>query len=149
MPFDIMYYSVLENKTFLVRLEKGEKVISSIKGFCKKLDIKNALFMGLGSIEDPTLAHYNVNSKKYKEKALPGIFEATSLVGNAALFESEPLIHGHINLSDDEMRSFGGHLVEATVSATMELMVQDLRSSKMKKYDERIGLKLFELDEHL
>lgn len=144
-----MYYSNLENKTFLVRLEKGEKVNVSIKKFCEKLNIKNASFVSLGSIENPVLAHYRVDNKKYKEKELQGIFEVTSFMGNVAIFEASPLVHGHISISDEDMKEFGGHLVEATVSATLEIVIQDLGSSKIKKYDEKIGLKLFELDNHM
>jgi hypothetical protein len=143
-----MHYSGLDNKMFLIRLERGERVVLSIKSFCEKLGIKNASVVGIGSVEDPTLAHYRVDNKKYKEKNLQGIFEVTSLVGNVAIFEGKPMVHCHIGVSDDEMRVFGGHLVEATVAATLEMVLQDLGSKKTKKHDEGIGLKLLELDEH-
>lgn len=144
-----MYYSGLDNKIFLIRLERGERVVLSIKSLCEKLGIKNASFAGIGSIENPVLAHYRVDNKRYKEKNLQGIFEVTNLVGNVAIFEEKPLVHGHINVSDDEMRVFGGHLVEATVAATLEITLQDFGSGKTKKQDDNIGLKLLELDEHV
>ena len=144
-----MYYSGLDNKIFLIRLERGERVVLSIKSLCEKLGIKNASFAGIGSIENPVLAHYRVDNKRYKEKNLQGIFEVTNLVGNVAIFEEKPLVHGHINVSDDEMRVFRGHLVEATVAATSEITLQDFGSGKTKKQDDNIGLKLLELDEHV
>ncbi|HUB92450.1 MAG TPA: PPC domain-containing DNA-binding protein [Candidatus Saccharimonadales bacterium] len=144
-----MHYSAIKDKLFLIRLERGEEVNSSIKRFCEKLGIKNAMFTGIGSIENPTVAHYRVDSRKYSEKKLRGIFEVTSFMGNVAVFEGHPLVHGHISLSDEGMRAFGGHLVEADVSATLEIMLQDLGSGKSKKFDKEIGLKLFNLDKRL
>lgn len=85
-----MYYSGLDNKIFLIRLERGERVVLSIKSLCEKLGIKNASFAGIGSIENPVLAHYRVDNKRYKEKNLQGIFEVTNLVGNVAIFEEKP-----------------------------------------------------------
>jgi hypothetical protein len=144
-----MYYSKLSNKTFLIRLEIGEQVISSIKRFCEKLEIKNASFVGIGSVENPILAHYRVDNKKYKEKKLQGIFEVTSLVGNVAILEGKPLVHSHTNVSDEEMHGFGGHLVEATVAATLEMTLWNLGSDMTKKHDEKIGINLFELPDHM
>jgi len=144
-----MHYSKLNNKTFLVRLEKGEKVNGSIKRFCESQRILNAYFLAIGSIVDPVLSHYKVDNKAYKEKSMKGIFEITSLIGTVGMFEGAPLVHSHINISDDEMRVFGGHLVDTDVSATVELVVKDLESSKTKKHSEEIGLKLFELDERM
>lgn len=144
-----MRYSKLNGRNFLVRLERGEKVNDAIRRFCEAHKIANAYFVGLGSIEDPVLAHYRVDNRAYREKPMKGIFEITSLVGTVGLFEGMPLVHSHVNVSDDEMRAFGGHLVDADVSATVELVLKDLESSKEKRHSDEIGLKLFELDERM
>lgn len=144
-----MQFSKTSTNKFLLRLEKGEEVVGSLKKFCQKQKIKNAAFSGLGSVEDPVLAHYRVDTKKYSEKKLNGIFEVTNLTGNAGLFEDEPLVHAHVSLSDDEMKAFGGHVISMEVSATMEIMLIDLKSSYKKSYNEEIGLKLWDLPEQL
>ena len=74
-----MTYGKVTETTYLIRLERGEEVISILKVFCAKETIKNAEIRGIGSIESPTLAHYQVTNKKYSEKELPGTFEVTSL----------------------------------------------------------------------
>lgn len=144
-----MRYSKLNNGNFLIRLEKGERVNASIKRFCEAHRISNAYFIAIGSIEDPVLAHYRVDTRAYKEKPMKGIFEITSLIGTVGLFEGSPLVHSHINISDQEMRAFGGHLVDTDVSAGVELVLKDLESSKAKRHSDEIGLKLFELDERM
>ncbi len=142
-----MKFSKTANNSYLLRLEKGDEVISSIKLFCEKQRIKNAWLSGLGSVENTILAHYRVDTKKYSEKKIPDILEVTSLTGNVAVFENAPFVHAHASLSDDEMRALGGHLVSATVSAAFEILITDLGTEHAKKFDEEIGLKLFDLPE--
>lgn len=144
-----MEYSRVNKNSFLIRLVKGEEVVISIKSFCEKKGIKNAWFSGLGSIENPTLAHYRVDTKKYSEKKLNGIFEVTNMTGNVGVFDNAPLVHAHITLSNDAMQAFGGHLVSTVVSATLEVELTDLGSHYTKLYSEEIGLKLWDLPEEI
>ncbi len=140
-----MYYSKVAENKFLIRLVRGEKVNESIKIFCQKQNIVNASLSGIGSIEDPTLAHYRVDSKKYSEKKLSGIFEVASMTGNIGLYEEQPLVHTHIVVSDENMQTFAGHLVEAIVSATLEIILIKFDSSITKSFNAEIGLKLYDL----
>lgn len=142
-----MFYEVINDTTFLIRLEKGEFVIQSITMFCIQKRIKNAHLTAIGSVEETTLAHYNVNNKKYTDKKIDGIFEVTSLIGNVALFEDKPLLHTHVTLSDKNMNTIGGHMVEAKVSATVEVFLTNFSSNFHKKLNDVIGLKLWELSE--
>lgn len=144
-----MNYSKVLAKTYLLRLVKGEEIVEEVKNFCKKEHIHNASIQGIGSVENPTLAHYLVDTKKYSEKKLEGIFEVTSLFGNIAIFDSpageEPLIHLHITLSDEQMKAYGGHLVHGIVSATLELIIDVFDTKHTKLFNEEIGLKLWDL----
>lgn len=142
-----MHDSKIKEDTDLLRLELGEKVIESIKNFCEGKQIANAWFQGIGSVENPTLAHYDVTTRKYTDKTLSGIFELTNLTGNVAIFEGKPLVHAHVTLSNESMEAIGGHLVEATVSATVELLLAVFPTSHTKSHNEEIGLKLWDLPE--
>ena len=131
----------------MLRLERGEDIHEQLTTFCNDQQIINATITGIGSIENPTLAHYFVDTKKYSEKELPGVFEVTGLLGNVALFEEKPLLHLHITISDEQMRALAGHLVRGTVSATLEIHLISYPSAYEKKHDEEIGLNLFDLPE--
>lgn len=143
-----MKYGTIGSNYYLLRLEKGEEVVSTLQKFAASQNIDNAYFSGLGSIENPTLAHYLVTTKKYTEKKIDGIFELLNITGNIALFNDEPLVHSHVTLSDEDMNTKGGHLVSAAVSATVEIHLRVLDSVYEKKQDEEIGLKLFDLPEN-
>ncbi|MBA3724415.1 MAG: DNA-binding protein [Candidatus Levybacteria bacterium] len=138
-----MTFGRIQDNQFILRLERGEEVLSVLKIFCQDHRIKNASVSGIGSIESPTLAHYTVDTKKYSEKELVGVYEVTALLGTVALFEKQPLLHLHITLGDESMQAFAGHLVSGTVSATLEVIITVLPSAFEKEHDEEIGLKLY------
>lgn len=140
----MQYSKVLENK-YLLRLEKGEDVHVVLTSFCEKEQVLNGSISAIGSVEKPTLAHYLVSTKKYTEKTLTGVYEITSMQGTIGIFEEKPLIHIHAALSDEEMKGFGGHLVQATVSATLEVIIEKFDTKFEKKFNDEIGLKLFNL----
>lgn len=142
-----MHYSKVSEDKFLIRLEKEEKIQESLKKFCLKEKVENGAVWAIGSVEDPILAHYRVDTKKYSEKTLKGIFEIASMTGNIGLFEDKPLIHLHVVISDEQMMAFAGHLVEAKVSATLEVIIIKFDSSLTKSLSEEIGLKLYDLVE--
>jgi len=129
----------------IVRLEKGEQIIQSLEQIANNHQITNAAISGIGSIENPILAHYTVTTKKYLEKPFTGIYEVISLLGNISHGEQKPLVHTHCTISDEDMQAFAGHLVSGTVSATMEIILTLFPSAFGKKMNEEIGLKLLDL----
>lgn len=132
--------------SYIVRLARGEKISESINRLCQYEDIQNAHLSGIGSIEKVVLAHYRVDTKKYSEKKLDGVFEV-SLMGNVGNYNGKPISHIHAVISDSQMQSFAGHFVESVVSATMEIVIVKLPSDYQKKDDREIGLKLWRLPE--
>lgn len=144
-----MTFGKVTDDQYLIRFEKGEEILPSLRTFCKHYNITNATVSGIGSLENPTLAHYHVDNKKYSEKKIEGIFEVVSLLGNIAIFEKNPLPHLHVTLSDEEMHVIAGHLIQGTVSATLEVTLIAFPSTYNKKHDEEIGLNLWDLPETL
>lgn len=144
-----MVFGKLDDQTYLIRLSRGEDVHEKIKTFCKEQGIKNALISALGSLENPTLAHYRMDTKKYSERKLEGIFELTNLSGNIGIFDNDLILHFHATISNEDMQSFGGHLVQGTASATLELTLTVYPTTFEKKLDEEVGLKLWDLPEQM
>lgn len=141
-----MTYGNLDDHTFAVRLELGEDVHEHIQQFCRDQGVNNAAVTALGSLDSPTLAHYSVKTKQFTDKRLDGIFEVTSLLGNVALVDGQPFAHLHVTLSDEHMRTFGGHLVKGACSATLELVIQSYPSDYSKTPDETVGLTVWDFD---
>ncbi len=132
------------NDTYVIRLNKGEEVISSLKELCKNEDIKLAEITGLGAANLVEIGVFNVNTKEYNTKIFEGMFEITSLVGNATRKDGEVYLHIHINFGDEDGIVKGGHLVRTNISATSEIILRKIDGEVGRKLSEEIGLNLLE-----
>ncbi len=144
-----MFYSIVSKDIYILRLVKGEKVLSSLRNFAELKKIKNATLLGIGSVSNPTLSYYKLNTKKYLKKEMIGDFELISFIGSIMLLENDLLVHAHISISDETMQTYAGHLVEAETHATVEIVLTKLNSKITKKFDKTIGLNLLDLHHKL
>ena len=69
---------------------------------------------------------------------------AATLIGNITRKENEVYLHCHINFSDASLNTFGGHLVKAVISATGEIIITKIDGEVNRRFDEEIGLNLFD-----
>lgn len=134
----------INSHQFVVRVKRGEKIIEELKKFCLKMKIRGGFFYGLGAVDEVTIAHYDVGVKKYSQEKFNLALEMANITGSIGIFEKEIIIHAHATLADKNMKTIGGHLVEATVSGTAEIFLTTTPPLQ-KKYDPETGLKLFEL----
>ncbi|MFB6290285.1 MAG: PPC domain-containing DNA-binding protein [Candidatus Bipolaricaulia bacterium] len=128
-------------KKLFVRLEKGEEIVANLEEVLKKNGISAGSFQGIGAVSDAKLGHYSLESKQYREKELNQPLEIVSLQGTI----TEEGIHPHICLGTKEMETYGGHLVEATVAATCEIIVTPASDSLERYHDDEIGLDLLDI----
>lgn len=138
--------SAFDGYNFSVRLQKGELLAESLLKLAKEKDIKGGWMVGLGGLSWAELGFYDLPSKSYQWTKLEEPLELTSLTGNIAWLEGEPVLHLHANVSDKSMNVKGGHLKEAEIGATAEIFIHRwLDGSLKRQQDPKIGLNLLEL----
>ena len=130
------------NNSYVIRINKGEEIVEKLKELCKKEDIKVAEITGLGASNLVEIGLFNVNTKEYKTTTFEGMFEITSLIGNATRKDGEVYLHLHINVSDETGNTKGGHLVRCNISATSEIIVNKIEGNVDRKLSDEIGLNL-------
>lgn len=130
---------------FVVRLERGEEVMETLTAFLKEKNITAASVSGIGAVTDVTLMYYRLETKTYEEEQFTGEYEVLSLLGNVALKDGNPFAHLHITLGRDDYSTVGGHLAKATVSVTLELVLDVLDGTVARTPDEETGLALLDL----
>jgi len=140
-----MKFKKFGNK-FIVRIDKGEEIVETLKQFCKDNGIKLGSIIGIGATNKATVGLFDVETKKYHSKELVGNFEIAPLHGNISTMNNEVYLHLHINLCDQEHKSFGGHLNSAVVSATFEAIIEKIDDEVDRFFDKNIGLNLLKLD---
>ena len=130
----------------LVRLEKGELLMAELTKLIKEEKITGAWVSGLGAAIWAELGYYDLENKQYKWKRLDQLLEITSLQGNIAWNDSEPVIHIHGTFSDEEHRAIGGHIKELEVGGTCELLLHRWYQPDLKRRDDpNTGLTLLDL----
>ena len=130
------------NNSYVIRINKGEEIVEKLKELCEKEDIKVAEITGLGASNLVEIGLFNVNTKEYKTTTFEGMFEITSLIGNATRKDGEVYLHLHINFSDETGNTKGGHLVKCNISATSEIIVNKIEGNVDRKLSDEIGLNL-------
>ncbi len=140
-----MNYKRFHNKV-VVRIDKGEELVDSLKTLCKKLDIKLGSIVGIGATEKITVGLMNTKTKKYQEKEFIGDHEIASLIGNITTMNGEVYLHLHVTICNIEHKAIGGHLSSAVISATFEGIIDIIDGEVSRQYNDEIGLNLFHLD---
>ena len=137
--------SRISNNVVAIRLDIGENIVECIKSVARLYDVKSAIVSGIGATDKFTCGVFNPVTREYKENHFLGTYEILSLCGNLTQMNEEPYVHLHITVGDEDCRSFGGHLVEARISATAEIFIHLLDTELGRIRDNEIGLNLLDL----
>lgn len=120
-----MDYKKSGNKYYL-RLDKKDEIMTSVTEFCKKENIKTAYFQGIGACDRVTCQTLNLETQEFSSHEKTGMLEMLSLLGNVATDDNGELsLHAHASFSyveGDEIKLFGGHLKEAHICYTAEII---------------------------
>ena len=131
------------NNTIVARIDRGEEILTQIKELALKENIKLAHVSALGATNDFTVGVYKVNEKKYYKNHFVGDFEIVSLTGTINTMNHEFYTHIHMSAGNDSGEVFGGHLNEAVVSATCEMVITIIDGEVERFLDDETGLNLF------
>ena len=130
-------------KTIIARIDRGEEVLTQLKNIALKEEIKLASVRALGATDDFTVGVFKVDEKKYYANPFTGDFEIVSLTGTISTMNGEYYAHLHMSAGDEQGRVFGGHLNEAIISATCEMVIEVIDGQVDRVRDESVGLNLF------
>ena len=130
---------------FIVRLERGEELVSSLARLMREHEIGSGSVVGLGAVDYARLGCFRVEDKDYAETTVDGDLEVVGLTGTLSWYDGEPFPHLHLMLTDTDFRATGGHCFEARVSATLELVVRAREVRIERRVDPAVGLHLMDL----
>jgi hypothetical protein len=131
---------------FLVVLDAGDEIITSLKALAASERIGLASISGIGAVRNAVLGYLDIDRKQYLKREYGSeSVELLSLIGNIARLDGEPVIHCHVVLGDRNMRTFGGHLFEAYVSVTVEIFMRVFEGEASRQFDADFGANLLKL----
>ena len=143
--------------TIVARLDRGEEILAQVKEIALKEEIKLASVQALGAMNKFTVGVFKTDEKEYASRIesvrnfekeylaneFCGSFEIVSLTGTVNTMNDEFYCHLHMSAGNDKGEVFGGHLNQAVVSATCEMVITVIDGAVDRYYDEQIGLNLF------
>ena len=129
---------------YIVRIDRGEEILASLKKLCGQEKIALAEVKALGAVDDFNVGLFDVAEKKYHVNHFEFPAEIVSLWGTITTKDGEFYQHIHLSAGNKDGQVFGGHLNSARVSATCEMIIDVIDGVVERKFSEDVGLNLFE-----
>jgi predicted DNA-binding protein with PD1-like motif len=122
--------------------ETGDQVMSTLTRFAEEHHLRGSHFTAIGAFSDLTLAYFDWQSREYQKISMPGQVEVLSLIGDIAESDGKPKVHAHVVVGKRDGTAHGGHLIEARVRPTLEVILSEAPTHLRRKMDPQSGLPL-------
>jgi predicted DNA-binding protein with PD1-like motif len=139
MKFKILNQSAQET-TYAVIFGTGDEVFSGLTQFAEDHRISAARITGIGAIQSATLGWFDPRRKTYRRISIDHQSEVLSLLGDIAMYQGKPVVHAHMVVGFPDGTARGGHLLQAHVRPTLEVIVTAYPRPLYKKFDPEMGL---------
>ena len=134
-----------DDKTFALVFETGDEVIESLTSFAKREGLGGSHFTGIGAFSDAVVGYFDWQRKDYDRIAIREQVEVLSLAGDIALDGGEAKVHAHVVLGKRDGTAHGGHLLEARVRPTLEIILVEMPVHLRRVYNADSKLPLIDL----
>jgi uncharacterized protein len=134
------------DKTYAVIFDTGDEVVKGLTDFAREQRLAGSHLTAIGAFEDVTLGYFDWQTKEYRKIPLREQVEVLSLVGDVALKpDGSPQLHAHVVVGRSDGTTRGGHLLEARVRPTLEVVLVESPAHLQRKHDPESGLALIRL----
>jgi predicted DNA-binding protein with PD1-like motif len=137
-----------DNKTkeYAVIFGKGDEAFSGLMDFADTYHVTNGHFTAIGALSGAVLAWFDPQKKMYREIPIHAQVEVVSMIGDFALYQGKPALHTHMVVGHPDGTTSGGHVIEAHVFPTLEVMVTVDAVPLYKRLDPDTDLMLIDPD---
>jgi predicted DNA-binding protein with PD1-like motif len=131
-------------KQYAVIFYQGDEAFSGLLEFAEKYHVTSAHFTAIGALNGATLGWFDPPRKMYKKIPINGQHEVVGMSGDIALYQGKPVVHTHMVVGNPDGTTLGGHVLEAYVSPTLEVMVTVDAVTMQKRFDAATDLTLID-----
>src|ERR1700726_2011420 len=130
-------------KTFILVFKTGDELAKGLLEFAEQEKLSAASFYAVGALSSVRLGWFSWESKKYEPSVtLDEQMELLSLIGDVALKDRKPVVHAHAVVGKKDGTAHGGHLPEARIRPTCEVVLTESPTHLQKQVDPESGLTL-------
>lgn len=132
-------------RTYAVVFGTGDEFMSGIKSFAAENGLDASQFTAIGAFSHALLGFFDFEKKDYLKIPVEEQVEVLSLVGDITREEDGVEVHAHVVLGQVDGTARGGHILEAHVRPTLEVIVTESPGHLHRKTDKETGLTLISL----
>ena len=136
-----------EQRSFALVFETGDEAMKGLMDFARAQRLDAAHFTGIGALSGVVLGFFDWERKAYRRNPVAEQVEVVSLVGDvtAGTKPGEHHVHAHIVVGKADGAALGGHLLEAHVRPTLEVVITETPGHLRRRKDPLSGLALIEI----
>jgi len=135
-----------QEKVYAVVFDPGDEVLAGLQAFAREQDLAAAQITALGAFSRATFGYYDRDKQEYAKIPIEEQVEVLSLIGDISRNEGAPQLHLHGVVGRRDGTTRGGHLLEAYVWPTLEVIVNESPSYLRRQMNKAAGLPLIALD---
>lgn len=133
-------------RTFVAVLETGDEVSSCLYRLAESEKLSAAQVTAIGAFREVVLSYWDWDTKKYQEIPVRDQVEVLSLNGDITQDPNgKPKLHLHTVIGRRDGAAMGGHLKEAHVRPTLEVLLTETPAHLRRELDPETGLALIAL----
>lgn len=134
-------------RRFIIKVKPGEKIREQLIAFAREVEVRNAVIISaVGSVVNihyrgiKTGAKLPITPPRMHQHQATGPFELLGLEGNLICTETGEIdSHLHIMLAKSSGEVIGGHLFEAEVFASCELVLTEMLVEGIERHVSKSG----------
>ncbi len=124
---------------------KGDDPIAAITDAAGRHAVRAAQITAVGGFQRATLGYFDRDRRDYLPIPVTDQVEVLSFLGDLATADQQIVAHVHVVLGRSDGSTVGGHLQDAEVWPTLEIIVTEVAPRLAKKIDPQTGLALIDL----
>jgi uncharacterized protein len=132
--------------TYVVVCDPGDEAVAVLTQFARSERLEAAQVTAVGAFERATVGWFDRAAEDYRRIPVDEQCEVLSLLGDVAVGQDGPVLHAHVVLGLPDGTTRGGHLLEARVYPTLEVVVTETPAQLRKVMRPHIGIALIDLD---
>jgi hypothetical protein len=135
----------IKNNLIFIRLFPGERIYENLERVCQEYKVRTGVILsGIGQVKNIKLGYFKEKGD-YSPQKFSEAHELLSLSGNI-VNDNKIKFHLHSVLGDKDKKVIGGHLIEAEVSITAEIVILKSDINVKRQKEKETGLEGLVLD---
>lgn len=131
--------------TYVVVFDPGDEAFAGLTEFAQAQDLGAAQITAVGAFQRAIVGWLDPTTGQYRHIPVNEQCEVLSFMGDVAVGDNGPVVHGHVVLGLSDGTTRGGHLIEGRVLPTLEVIVREIPAHMHKVMRADIGIPLIDL----